>query len=76
MTCAICLISYLEFVTKKNTINYRFSRKIQFSKIIINLRIKNDAKTKKRPIYVICHLSFFNQVPMAYCLHYGRFYGP
>ena len=37
---------------------------------------KNDAKTRKSPIYVICHLSFFNLVRMAYFLHYGRFYGP
>ena len=30
----------------------------------------------KHPIYIICHLCFFNQVQMAYILLYGRFYGP
>ena len=30
----------------------------------------------KRPIYIICHSCFFNQVRIAYLLRYGRFYGP
>ena len=30
----------------------------------------------KRPIYIICHFRFFNQVRIAYLLRYGRFYGP
>ena len=58
------------------TINYRFLEKISFHRKSVISSIKNDVKAMKRPIYVICHLCFFNQVRIAYFLRYGRFYGP
>ena len=73
-----CLSDYFLYVcdAKKHYKLQILSKRSVFIEKSVISHIKNDMKAMKLPIYIICHLCFFNQVRMAYFLHYGRFYGP